>query len=100
MKALKNCRILCVCRWGHSRSVAMAKTLHHMKIEAVSGGFQGAGPEVLQMLSAWADVILPMLLPADTALINLRVNTDKMYLDCRTRIIPSCSTCAAKTSMR
>ncbi len=52
-------RVLCVCQYGHSRSVALARRLHHRKIVAVAAGWSTGG-DALAVLSAWADVIAVM----------------------------------------
>lgn len=48
---------LCVCQYGHSRSVAMARVLHHNRVSAVACGWQ-TSPQGLVLLSGWADNIL------------------------------------------
>mgnify|MGYP003442208706 FL=1 len=48
---------LCVCQYGHSRSVALARVLHHNGVSAVAVGWQ-TSPEGLIVLSKWADRIL------------------------------------------
>lgn len=49
-------RWLCVCTYGHSRSVALVRELHHHGIPAVACGHATAG-DGLYTLSGWADVI-------------------------------------------
>ncbi len=48
---------LCVCQYGHSRSVALTRVLHHHNIPAVACGWQTAG-EFLEWLCMKADRIL------------------------------------------
>jgi len=43
-------RVLCVCQYGHSRSVALARLLHSQNIQAVSIGWQTAGRKFIEML--------------------------------------------------
>lgn len=55
----KKPKILCVCRYGHSRSVGLARVLHAHGYEAAAVGWFTA-PAALAVLSAWADVIAVM----------------------------------------
>lgn len=48
--------VLCVCQYGHSRSVALARALHARRIPAVACGWLTAGTG-LAALAAWADRI-------------------------------------------
>lgn len=48
---------LCVCQYGHSRSVALARVLHQRGYHAVACGHQTAGP-LLATLADAADRIL------------------------------------------
>lgn len=50
---------LCVCQYGHSRSVAMVRALHHVKLPAVACGWMTA-PQAMPTLCEWADVIVLM----------------------------------------
>lgn len=50
---------LCVCQYGHSRSVAMVRELHSRGLPAVACGWATAGTG-LHWLSQWADVIFVM----------------------------------------
>jgi len=43
-------RVLCVCQYGHSRSVALARFLHSQNIEAVAIGWQTAGHKFTETL--------------------------------------------------
>jgi hypothetical protein len=52
-------RFLCLCEYGHSRSVAMARILHHHKQQAVACGWRTAGSG-LAVLCDWADTIITM----------------------------------------
>jgi hypothetical protein len=45
-------RVLCVCQYGHSRSVALARLLHAQNIQAVAVGWQTAGCDFLEAI-AW-----------------------------------------------
>jgi hypothetical protein len=49
-------RFLCVCQYGHSRSVALCRVLHGLGLQAVACGFATA-PDALPALAAWADVV-------------------------------------------
>lgn len=50
-------KILCMCRYGHSRSVALARALHEKGHEAVAVGWMTAGNAAIETLSHWADSI-------------------------------------------
>lgn len=53
-------KYLCICQWGHSRSVAMAKTLQEKYgQEAVACGVDGA-ESAIPVLGEWADYIFVM----------------------------------------
>lgn len=41
---------LCVCQYGHSRSVALVRRLHHRGINAVAAGVGTAGPLFLKAM--------------------------------------------------
>lgn len=56
MDAAGKPRILCVCQYGHSRSVALCRVLHARKFNAVAVGVGTAGG-ALAVLAAWADAI-------------------------------------------
>ena len=43
-------RVLCVCQYGHSRSVALARLFHAHNISAVSIGWQTAGHKFTETL--------------------------------------------------
>lgn len=47
---------LCLCQYGHSRSVALARRLHHRGIPAVAAGV-GTGGDAIAALAEWADTI-------------------------------------------
>lgn len=49
-------RWLCICQWGHSRSVALARVLHGRGEAAVAIGAGSSGDAIIP-LSAWADRI-------------------------------------------
>ena len=49
----ENLRVLCVCQYGHSRSVALARELHHRNVAAVACGVGTAG-SALDYLCDWA----------------------------------------------
>lgn len=51
-------RFLCVCTWGHSRSVGMVRYVNKHGHFGVACGVQGGGIHALRQLSEWADVIL------------------------------------------
>jgi glycosyltransferase involved in cell wall biosynthesis len=55
---------LCICHWGHSRSVCLARLLHGKGQAAVAIGFASSGGAIAP-LSAWADRIF--VLQADYA---------------------------------
>lgn len=50
---------LCICAYGHSRSVALTRVLHARGHEAVAVGHL-TSPDALRALSAWADKILTL----------------------------------------
>lgn len=50
-------RYLCVCQYGHSRSVAMVRALHHLQLQAVACGWMTA-PAALPTLCQWANSIV------------------------------------------
>lgn len=52
-------RFLCVCQWGHSRSVAMVRALHAKGHSALATGVQSGG-DAIPLLSQWADKIIVM----------------------------------------
>jgi hypothetical protein len=49
-------RWLCVCQFGHSRSVGLTRALHGRGITAVAVGWATSG-DALALLAEWADVI-------------------------------------------
>lgn len=49
-------KYLCICHFGHSRSVAIARALHGRGLSAVAIGAHSSGDAVVP-LAAWADVI-------------------------------------------
>lgn len=49
-------KILCVCQYGHSRSVALSRILHHRNISAIAMGWQTAG-DAIDVGCQWADKI-------------------------------------------
>lgn len=49
-------KFLCVCRYGHSRSVALSRVLHANGHEAAAVG-HFTSPSALAALAGWADVI-------------------------------------------
>lgn len=52
-------KILCVCKGGDVRSVAMAYFLKHGKNEdAIAASYQFNSPETLKLLMDWADIIM------------------------------------------
>lgn len=53
-------RFLCICRYGHSRSVALCRVLHEKGFQAVAAGLY-TGHESFEVLSEWADKILIMV---------------------------------------
>lgn len=50
---------LCICQYGHSRSVALTRVLHGKRIPAVAAGWTTSG-DAIAVLSKWADVIALM----------------------------------------
>jgi hypothetical protein len=52
-------KFLCICQYGHSRSVALARVLHSMKQSAVAIGAITSG-DAIEGLSDWADLVLVM----------------------------------------
>lgn len=51
--------ILCVCKYGHSRSAAAVRLLHRRGMEAVAIGWH-TSPETLKQLATLADTIIVM----------------------------------------
>lgn len=51
-------KFLCLCRCGHSRSVALSRIFHKYGIPAVAAGADTAGPDALRVLSQWADRVI------------------------------------------
>ena len=51
-------QFLCVCQYGHSRSVALTRVLHSKGLQAVACGWQTAGHSALPVLCRWASDIL------------------------------------------
>ncbi len=49
-------KVLCICTYGHSRSVALTRILHELKHPAVAIGYSTSGDAAVP-LSQWADVI-------------------------------------------
>lgn len=54
----KTKKILCVCRWGNIRSVALARLLKKEGFDALSCGVNAMREDTKKMLANWADVIL------------------------------------------
>jgi hypothetical protein len=54
---MRKLRFLCICQYGHSRSVALARVLHGMGYEAIPIGY-GTSPSSIDPLGEWADMIL------------------------------------------
>lgn len=52
-------KVLCVCKMGHCRSVALSRALHEQGYEAVAIGW-GTSGTALRLLCDWADVIAVM----------------------------------------
>lgn len=52
-------KFLCICNCGHSRSVAMCRSLHHKGHEAVPAGY-GTASSAIPMLANWADFVVLM----------------------------------------
>lgn len=50
-------RFLCVCQYGHSRSVALARRLHARHVPAIACGVSTAGPWLIP-LTDWASHVL------------------------------------------
>lgn len=50
-------RLLCVCQYGHSRSVALARQLHGRKVAAIACGVATAGPWLFPLCD-WASHVL------------------------------------------
>jgi hypothetical protein len=49
-------KFLCICQYGHSRSVALARRFHHRGIEAVACG-AGTAKSAIEPLANWAETI-------------------------------------------
>lgn len=49
-------KFVCICSWGHCRSVALAKLLHERGHDAVAIGTQRSGTAAA-LLCEWADII-------------------------------------------
>lgn len=52
-------KFLCICQYGHSRSVALCRVLHGKGFPAVAAGWTTSG-DAISVLSQWADVIALM----------------------------------------
>lgn len=52
-------KFLCICQYGHSRSVALCRVLHGKAIPAVAAGYSTSG-DAIDTLAEWADVIALM----------------------------------------
>lgn len=52
-------KFLCICQYGHSRSVALCRVLHGKGFPAVAAGF-GTSGDAIAVLSEWADVVALM----------------------------------------
>lgn len=50
-------KVLCVCAYGHSRSVCLARLFHGMGYSAISVGY-GTSGSGLALLADWADYIM------------------------------------------
>lgn len=53
-------KFLCICHYGHSRSVALCRVLHEKGFQAVAAGLY-TGSDSFGVLSEWADKILIMV---------------------------------------
>lgn len=51
-------KILCICRYGNIRSVALARLLKKERFDALACGIIPNAKDTLQMLMRWADKIL------------------------------------------
>lgn len=51
---------LCICQYGHSRSVACARALHIRGYSAVAAGAETCGSAIRNGLALWADAIIIM----------------------------------------
>jgi hypothetical protein len=49
-------KFLCICQYGHSRSVACCRVLHGQGQTAVAAGWSTSG-DAIAVLSRWADAI-------------------------------------------
>lgn len=52
-------KFLCICQYGHSRSVALCRVLHGKNLPAVAAGYSTSG-NAINVLAEWADVIALM----------------------------------------
>ena len=52
-------KFLCICHYGHSRSVALARVLHARGYPAVAIG-HATSADAVRALAEWADVICPL----------------------------------------
>lgn len=53
-------KFLCICWAGHSRSVTLARAFHFWGHNAVAIGLCSSGPDLMNVLCEWADVICPL----------------------------------------
>ena len=51
-------KFLCICHYGHSRSVALARQLHGRQQTAIAIGFATSDPDSMYLLCKWADHVL------------------------------------------
>jgi len=67
-------KFLCICQYGHSRSVALARVLHGRGHQAVPVG-AGTSPAAIPLLADWADhivIVQPQFLSAVPAAYHKR----------------------------
>lgn len=69
-------RILCICTYGHSRSVGACRVLHKHGHEAVAAG-ASTGSTAIPVLAEWADKIVCMV-PEGVYLIKTVENLAKV----------------------
>lgn len=53
-------KFLCVCWAGHSRSVTLTRAFHLWGHNAVAIGLCSSGPDLMNVLCEWADVVCPL----------------------------------------
>lgn len=72
-------KFLCICRAGHSRSVALARALHARNHEAVPVGGE-TSPSSIAVIGAWADKIFVVDCPMSQIPVELHSKCVDFYI--------------------